>query len=570
MEIEEKQLIQFHALLDRFFEKEATQEEVLKIQQLIQEMPGLKEYYFRYVELKAGLYQLKVHDEVYSSSVQQYDEAFLELSEYEKNAPAIDLDTKAPEREIIQKVVYEKQPRKISKFTIFSGFFSAAAMLLIVLFIRFMPERYSVEVATLVDQINIKWADSKVSFKNGDRLWTNQEPIGLEKGIVKIQYDDGVDVLIEGPAKFAIERSGVYIEYGRLFSRVSELGLGFLVETPTSRFVDMGTEFGVQADVNGSSELHVIKGKVQLFAGAKEKAKSSHVVTENQAMRYNANSSLVKEIPVQKQSFVRAIDSRTNTVWRGQMQINLADIVGGGNGFGTGKLDSGIETNTGRCFASPDPELVLSKVSGILTGGGAYNKVSDLALVDGVFVPDSRQGPVQITSAGHTFDGFAYGREVFWGNIFNGAWHASDTSFKHNLKLNGQTYGTVDNPAISLHSSQGITFDLRAIRQTIPSGRILRFTSLFGVSETVALDPSFAPKTAGSNSGKVNCWVLIDGKERLNLTSVSYLQGAVEINIDIHDEDRFLTLVVTESDDRRAYDWALFAKPFLQIEMDMD
>ena len=192
-----------------------------------------------------------------------------------------------------------------------------------------------------------------------------------------------------------------------------------------------------------------------------------------------------------------------------------------------------------------------------------------MALVDGVFVPDSREGLVQITSAGHTFDGFADGREVFWGNIFNGAWHASDKAIKHQLKLNGQTYGTPDNPAISIHANQGITFDLQAIRQTLPGGRILRLTSLFGVSETVAVAPAFDPK-AGINLGKVSCWVLIDGKERFNRNSVSYLHGAIEIDVDINDADRFLTLVVTESDDRRAFDWALFAKPSLLIEMDMN
>ncbi len=135
--------------------------------------------------------------------------------------------------------------------------------------------------------------------------------------------------------------------------------------------------------------------------------------------------------------------------------------------------------------------------------------------------------------------------------------------------LNGQTYGTPQNPAISLHSNQGITFDLQAIRQSIPGGKILRFTSLFGVSETLAQIPSFDPN-AGLNSGKVNCWVLIDGKERFNRNSVSYQQGALEIAVDISEQDRFLTLVVTESVDRRAYDWALFARPFLLVEMDIN
>ena len=60
---------------------------------------------------------------------------------------------------------------------------------------------------------------------------------------VKIQYDNGVDILIEGAAAFELERSGIYLEYGRLFSRVTKLGTGFRVDTPISQFADMETEF---------------------------------------------------------------------------------------------------------------------------------------------------------------------------------------------------------------------------------------------------------------------------------------------------------------------------------------
>ncbi len=118
-----------------------------------------------------------------------------------------------------------------------------------------------------------------------------------------------------------------------------------------------------------------------------------------------------------------------------------------------------------------------------------------------------------------------------------------------------------------MHSNQGITFDLQAIRNTVSGGKILRFTSYFGVSETVALAPAFDPQST-LNAGKVNCWVLVDGKERFNRNSVCYRQGVTAIDIEISDDDRFLTLVVTESNDRRAFDWALFGRPSLRIEME--
>ncbi len=522
-----------------------------------------------YREFMKNIVVLNRRADIYlNGSEEDSSYAFLEyLAEYEKTAPMVEVLEEKPTAPIRE--IHQQRPiytlKRSSLYTIYSAI---AAILLIVLFVRFAPSKGGVEVATLTDSINAKWAE--IMMQDGERLKTDGSTLMLREGYAELLFDNQAKVTIEGPAEFQIHTEDqIKFIYGRLYATVPREAIGFTVKTPSAQIVDLGTEFGVDIDFQGDTSLHVMKGKTVLIAGDKSN-KVSVEVGKGTAKKVSGHTQTISDISCNDRLFAREISSASQIVWRGQTEVDLADIVGGGNGFGTGKLDSGIETNTGQPFASPDPELVLSKVSGIITGDGAYNTVSSLPFVDGVFVPDSRQGPVQITSAGHRFDGFVYGREVFWGNIFNGAWHASDTSLKHDLKLNGQTYGTNENPAISLHSSQGITFDLQAIRQTIPGGRILRFTSLFGVSETVALDPSFTPKKDGSNSGKVNCWVLVDGKERFNRDSVAYLQGVLEIDVDLNDDDRFLTLVVTESDDRRAYDWALFAKPSLLIEKDIN
>ncbi|MGE4286692.1 MAG: NPCBM/NEW2 domain-containing protein [Phycisphaerae bacterium] len=498
-------------------------------------------------------------------SNEEYLELFHQLVQEERDAPKVRHEEKP---ELIRKVVYPpREKRKLSTLKKILLIMNVAAVFFLLLMVKYAPANGGVEVALLADQINVNWADSAVHLSNGDRLCTNQNPLILEKGIISVQYDDGVSLVIEGPAEFTVERSGIYLQYGRLFSRVSDTGLGFSVDTPNSRFVDLGTEFGVEADINGSSELHVMKGQVQLFAGAKMDAKSCSIVTKNNAARFDARSGEVKQVRFEEKAFVRKIDSSVNMVWRGQGKIELNDIVGGGNGFGTGILDAGIDTNSGLFFSAPQPDLLRGEITGAVKGGGGYNEVGSLAMIDGVFVPDSSKGPVQITSAGHKFEQFTDGGNSFWGNIFNGAWHVSSSCVKHNLRLDGIAYGSNEHPAISMHSNQGITFDLQAIRSAIPGGKLLQFTSIFGVSETIALDSYFIQGTAGSGLGKVNCWVLIDGKVMFNMNDVSYRQGAIDIEVDIRDEDRFLTLVVTEAGDRRGYDCSLFAEPELTIEM---
>lgn len=489
-----------------------------------------------------------------------------ELAESEKAAPQIQIAEEKTQPQLIQKVVYPPRDKRIvSKLNIFL-LLNAAAILFFMLFLRFSSTGQGTEVATLADSFNAKWVDAPGEMTNGTPIVTGNTSLLLREGYAEFQFYNQARVTVEGPAEFQIiTEDQIKLNYGRLYAAVPREAIGFTIKTPSSQVIDLGTEFGVRADFTGDTLLHVVKGKTVLIAGEKSN-KQTVEVTEGAAKRVSAHNLTVSDAAYNDHLFVRKIDSANSLVWRGQ-DVDLADIVGGGNGFGTGKLDSGIETNTGRRFETPDADLVRSKIAGIMSGGGSYNLVDSLPFIDGVFVADGRTGPVQITSAGHTFDGFFDGGDVFWGNIFNGAWHASDKVAKHQLKLNGQMYGIPGHPAISLHSSQGITFDLQAIRESIPGGRVLRFTSLFGVSETVALEPLFDPHS-DLNLGKVNCRVLIDGNEKFQRNAVSYQQGALEISIDISDEDRFLTLVVTESQDRRAYDWALFAKPSLVIDLD--
>lgn len=472
---------------------------------------------------------LKDSDILSSFDAEQPVDLLFEFAEYEKKAPAINIEDKASEREIIQKVVYEKQPRTLSKFTIFSVIFSVAAILLIVLFVKFIPESHNarVEVATLVDQVNAKWVQIDNPLQNGDRLLSNDIPLNLQQGIVKIQYDDGVNVCVEGPAVFEINKMGIYLEYGRLYSRVSETGLGFTVKTATSQFIDLGTEFGVHAGVDGSSELHVIKGKVQLFVGPKNKAKSSLIVTENKAVQYSARNSEIHEIPIAKQNFVRSIDSKSESVWRGQTRMNLADIVEGGDGFGDVESLVGLDPKSGQYTTT-----VIGKNR---TSNNTYNLVSDSDFIDGVFVPDGGSGAVKITSAGLTFacpnTSGIFTHEIA---VYKGSLENYNTSVPQFIR-NGQKFE--NESLLYLHSNVGITFDLRAIHTSLPQLVLKSFKTKAGFPDTKLVDEGFPD---------VDCWILVDGQVRYQKRGIKLEDGIISIDIDLSARDRFLTIIVTD------------------------
>lgn len=138
----------------------------------------------------------------------------------------------------------------------------------------------------------------------------------------------------------------------------------------------------------------------------------------------------------------------------------------------------------------------------------------------------------------------------------NGAFHKGEKVHRHTLRLNGMLFGVPDNPSIAIHSNQGITFDLLQIRQSLSDMDIKKFRSLIGISETV--------KDYATDS-TADFWVLLDGRkvyEKQMLNS----DRAVEVEIPITVNDRYLTLAVTEADYTWGFDWALFGRPELIIE----
>ncbi len=553
-------------------DREMTDEEFEVVKALLKTNQAARNAYFDMINLEVLLRDSKELGEGFEGNPCIDMDFWRLLAHEEETKPAIEIPPQQPPRELIQKVIWpQKNKYKVSKFSIFGIAMNVAAILFVVLFLKFAPQRFhAFEVATLVDQLNVKWAHPDKIRGKGSRLWTDEGLLDLKQGMVKIRYDDGVDVVIEGPALFEINQSQVYLEYGRLYGCVSKSGLGFRVETPTSQFLDHGTEFGVLANIDGSSELHVMEGKVELFTGSRGQFKSCQMVPEKKAIKYNATIDQVNKIPIQKEVFARSFNSESKMVWRGKMHLNLADIIGGGNGFGDGAIDAGIDATTGKTL---DRLLNYNPFE----GSAGYKAVSSSPYIDGVFIPGAGDGPIPITSEGSYTAIFPHTSGALWGYIFNGAFHQGTPATQTPLELAGVVFGTPDNPAITIHSNQGVTFDLSEIRKSLPALSITGFRSLAGISQTVqdVLEKKEGGATdilpesqKGFNADRSNVefWVFLDGKQAF-CQKISSADEAAELEIPIADNVRFLTLAVTESDDSVSYDWALFGRPELILEL---
>jgi len=118
-------------------------------------------------------------------------------------------------------------------------------------------------VARLQGGLDAVWQAGQDGARPGSLLVAGST-LRLLSGLADIRFYSGATVVLEGPAELTVDsRSQATLHDGRLTCVVSPSGRGFVVETPTARFVDIGTEFGVNVDPERGSDLLVLQGEVE-------------------------------------------------------------------------------------------------------------------------------------------------------------------------------------------------------------------------------------------------------------------------------------------------------------------
>jgi hypothetical protein len=226
-------------------------------------------------------------------------------------------------------------------------------------------------------------------------------------------------------------------------------------------------------------------------------------------------------------------------------------VVAGGDGF-SGRRNQGVEPSSGRLM----DRLPKSTKPFHLAGDGAYHRVDESSLIDGVFIPNGGAGPVQIDSAGDVFDKFPPTDNRTYGYIWAGSVKPSHYAPGCNA-LGGINYSSSGHGLLDMLSNKGITFDLEAIRKASPGCKLLRFRAVVG---------NTAPASAQETFELSDVWVLVDGKVRFSRQKLRGWQGAIPIVVPIADKDRFLTLATTDGGDGHAWDWLVFGDPQLDMQ----
>jgi hypothetical protein len=343
---------------------------------------------------------------------------------------------------------------------------------------------------------------------------------------------------------------------GKLTGKVEvEAAKGFAVRTPTATVTDLGTEFGVEVSKQGDTTSHVFRGsvKLQLLSADAAKPGSTVILHENETVCTEKNGGsggptiAVRRVSVDPRTFVRQMAPHIKT-------LDLLDIVAGGSGTGHHR-ERGLDPTTGM----EDPLFVPDGRFSDRT----YQRITFYKLVDGVFSPDGRKNPVQIDSAGHSFD-FPRTAGLATGSIWARAAtvqpnneRAKDDKYWVYFMGRGERFMPEGRGLLCLNSNAGITFNLEAMRKIYPGTRPIRFRAVAGLAYVGSPDPS--------DYGMSDIWVLVDGQLKLKQMHIHSGDGVVRVDVEIGPQDRFLTLVSTDGGNDRFGDWIVFGDPVLDM-----
>lgn len=570
-----------HELTVLCLEEAIEPQQVQELNRILQTDQAYRDYYLALISFHVNLDQtadtLDVRSEAQDASV--FQEAvkkdledtsirhFIELTPGDEQP-----DHQEPDRSPVVRPVFGHRE-------LWKSLMNAAAIILIALTVVKLDQvlwrsvaRHDPQLplATLVDQVGeLKEVDAESAYVNGADLYAHTLYTLNRNEVVEAVFLNGAQVSIEGPATFSLmDGETVFLEEGRAYVSVPKGTQGFTLESHEARVIDLGTEFGLEVDHEGNSQIYTYDGLVSVMAIREGNTVSQDFVEAGQARRLPRNSTEIREIAFEENRFIRRIDSQAELVWRGE-SVNLADIVSGGDGIGRGEHNRGVDINSGRFTRH------LASITAV-EGRAGLRSVPDSAYIDCVFVPGVDVNASPIASDGSMTMTFPATSGMLWGYVFNGAFHqGSPKPARHALVLDGIVYGDIDQPAITMHSNSGITFDLHRIRQRYVGLHLKAFQSLIGISDTVEehLERRIAeesivelPERMIRNvESRAEFWVLLDGQVSCRQV-ISSRERAAEVNVSLSAGQRYLTLAVTEADDDMYFDWALFARPKLVLE----
>ena len=123
-----------------------------------------------------------------------------------------------------------------------------------------------VVLAVLEETSSARWENCTVPTQPGAKLAAGRLQLGT--GLARLVFETGAELTLEGPAELElIGRDLCRLDSGAAVVHVPREARGFRVRVPHGEVTDLGTEFGIRVDREGSAAVQVLEGRVAVRHG---------------------------------------------------------------------------------------------------------------------------------------------------------------------------------------------------------------------------------------------------------------------------------------------------------------
>lgn len=116
-------------------------------------------------------------------------------------------------------------------------------------------------VARLILAEDCEWQPEFAYLQEGQSLAPG--PLALKSGSAVVRFEGGAELVITGDTRLnLVSGNAGRLDHGNVIVRAEDGAEGFILNTPASEFVDLGTEFTVSVGSAGQTRMQVHEGEV--------------------------------------------------------------------------------------------------------------------------------------------------------------------------------------------------------------------------------------------------------------------------------------------------------------------
>ncbi len=168
-------------------------------------------------------------------------------------------------------------------------------------------------LASVVQTSQVRFAVGSPSLKVGSPL-EEQKKYALVEGELQIIFNNGAEVILQGPAVFEVlGKESLSVDYGACSVYAPEGAEGFVVQTPLSHVVDLGTRFSVNVNESGETDVQVVEGEAEVHpVDSKEIGNQQTIrLSKGMAQRYTRDQKIIAQnIPYDQTSYSKQLPDR--------------------------------------------------------------------------------------------------------------------------------------------------------------------------------------------------------------------------------------------------------------------